>query len=203
MAVRFPRVLLLGGAPMSGKSTVARVLGERHGRSVIATDDLGAAVRAVTTPASEGCEDYREYYVTRTVEQLWQEALAGHRSLARGIAAVAREHATWAQPAIVEGWAILPDTLAGDRTADVETMWLVPDRAVLDARVRAEHSFWAGASDEQAMISRFIDRSLRLNEHLCALADERGLTLLRVTEADSPTLIADRIESLLLRPSRR
>jgi predicted kinase len=168
VSAQFPRVLLLGGAPMSGKSIVARVLGERHDRLVIATDDLGAAVRAVTAIDGTDSEDYREYYVSRSVECLWREALAGHRRLGSGIEAVAFAHAIWAEPAILEGWAIMPDTLAG--TADMPLVWLIADRATLEARVRAEHSFWAGASDEDAMISNFVGRSMRLNEHLSAFS---------------------------------
>lgn len=183
---------------MSGKSTVARVLAERYTRLVIATDDLGTAVRAVTSPAAEGTEDYREYYVVRTAERLWEEALDGHRRLAKGIEAVASAHATWARPAIIEGWAILPDTLSGDVTADITTAWLIADRATLDARVRAERPFWAGASDEDAMISKFVERSMRLNDHVSTLAAERDLRLLHVTGAESAADIADRIESLLL-----
>jgi 2-phosphoglycerate kinase len=96
MSPSLPRVILIGGVPMSGKSTVARVLADRHRRSVIATDDLGAAVRAVTKPGSPPMqgEDYREYYVARTVERLWQEALDSHRALQPAIEAVARMHAT-------------------------------------------------------------------------------------------------------------
>lgn len=187
---------------MSGKSTVARVLGERHGRLVIATDDLGTAVRAVTSVETDESEDYREYYVARTVECLWQEAIAGHTRLAKGVEAVACAHATWAQPAIIEGWAILPDTLAGGATHDITAVWLIADRDTLEARVRAEQSFWAGASDEDAMISKFVERSMRLNDHVSALAGGRDLRLLHVTGADSPGQIADRVESLLLVPSQ-
>lgn len=46
-----PRVIPIGGAPMSGKSTVARTIAARLGLSAIATDDLGAAARGATGPA--------------------------------------------------------------------------------------------------------------------------------------------------------
>jgi hypothetical protein len=108
---------------MSGKTTVARVLGDRHGRAVIATQALGTAVRAVTGFDPAGSADYREYSVTRSVESSWPEALAGHRRLAEGIGAVAHAHATWARPAIVERWAVSPETVVPGPAADITTMW--------------------------------------------------------------------------------
>ena len=69
-----PRVLLLGGAPRSGKSSAARRLAERLGYDTICIDDLVAAVRAVTTVASHQKVhamteiDYRDYYIQNTAE---------------------------------------------------------------------------------------------------------------------------------------
>jgi hypothetical protein len=185
---------------MSGKSTVARVLADRHRHWPIATDDLGAACRAVRTPGAtaEAAEDHREYYVARSVDRLWQEALASHRALWPAIAAVARMHATWAAPAVVEGWAILPE-LIDDGAADVEGVWLIPGPELLEARVRADRAFWSGASDEEAMMAKFVARSLRLNEHLRAAAHQRPLRLLAVGGSDSSDAIADRIEALVAR----
>jgi cytidylate kinase len=102
MTPSLPRVILVGGAPLSGKSTVARVLADRHRYACIATDDLGAAVRAV--------------------------------SLAR---------------------------------------------------------------EEEAMIAKFVARSLRLDEQLRAAAQQRPLHLVQLMGAEAPEAIADRIEALL------
>jgi 2-phosphoglycerate kinase len=76
-----PRVLLLGGAPRSGKGSAARRLAERLGYDTVGIDDLVAAVRAVTTVASHtrihtttGI-DYREYYIQDTAETLCRHAM--------------------------------------------------------------------------------------------------------------------------------
>src|SRR5207245_541091 len=105
-------------------------------------------------------ESYREYYVARTVDRLWQEALESHHALAPAIAAVAQMHATWAAPALIEGWAILPELVDG-AGRDVAALWLIADRELLEARTRADKPFWSGASDEEAMITKFVERSLR------------------------------------------
>jgi 2-phosphoglycerate kinase len=48
----YPRVILIGGAPMTGKTTVAHMLAATLGYGCLATDDLGEAIRAVTTKDS-------------------------------------------------------------------------------------------------------------------------------------------------------
>src|SRR5690348_17147036 len=102
-----PRVLLIGGAPMAGKSSVAKMLARRHDRAVIATDDLGIAIRtALHGEGARIAENHQDYYLSRSVDELWQEELARLRSLAGPIAALARAHAQpWSTPAIIEGWA--------------------------------------------------------------------------------------------------
>ena len=87
---------------------------------------------------------------------------------------------------------------ANIRRPALKAMWLIAERDLLETRVRAERSFWDGASDEEQMITKFVERSMRMNEHVCALADEHDVMLLRVTGAESSADIADRIESLLL-----
>jgi len=50
--MNYPRVMLIGGAPMSGKTTVAHRLAATLGYGCLSTDDLGEAMRAVTTKDS-------------------------------------------------------------------------------------------------------------------------------------------------------
>ena len=48
----YPRVILVGGAPMSGKTTVTSRLAATLGYGCLSTDDLGEALRAVTAENS-------------------------------------------------------------------------------------------------------------------------------------------------------
>jgi 2-phosphoglycerate kinase len=199
--MRFPRVLLIGGAPMAGKSSVAKLLAKRHDRSVISTDDLGIAVQAARHGRQPDiAEDHREYYLLRTVDQLWRESFDRLRSLQAPIEAVARQHAhDWAAPAIVEGWAVLPSEIE-DRELDIDRVWLIASKDLLEARMRADRAFWAGARDEEEMITKFVERSLRLNQYLFEAANERSLRLLEVATAEPLHVLADRIEALFGSP---
>jgi 2-phosphoglycerate kinase len=66
------KVVLIGGAPGIGKTTLGRMLANRLDAAFLSTDDLLAAVKAVTTPESHPglhvmtAVNYIEYF-TRTL----------------------------------------------------------------------------------------------------------------------------------------
>ena len=187
-----PRVILVGGAPMSGKSTVARIMAAQLGFSVIATDDLGAAARGVTGAAvapdlfAARAEDHREYYVSHSVAELLEHAQRSHRALWPAIKSVIHEHATWASPSIIEGWALLPDLVATLDLSGVAPVWIeVPD-TVLEARVRANTAFYAGASNPNLMIKRFTARSVEFGRELRVQISGLQLPLVRLSGAETP-----------------
>ena len=111
-----PRVLLLGGAPLSGKSGIADTIARRHGMAHISTDDLSTAIRAMTSAETHPALHHRDvdgsfraYYASHTPRFLMQDASSFHRAAWPAIEAVARAHAAWDRPALIEGWGILPE----------------------------------------------------------------------------------------------
>jgi 2-phosphoglycerate kinase len=182
----FPRVILIGGAPQCGKSTVARRLAAKMGYDLLATDDLGVAVRALTSPESHPDlhamfrEDYREYYVRHTPEELWRDALQAHTALWPGVRRIVLNRLDWGHPCVVEGWALLPQLTEALPVDGLAAFWLVVDQAVLAARVRADDGFHAGASDPERMMHNFLERSRRYNQHLLADAGRTAGRVLRI-----------------------
>ncbi len=189
------RVYLLGGAPMVGKSTLARKWAARLEYGCLSTDDLGQAIGAVTTaqghPAFHEMDDidYREYYATRAVDELIADAERRHAALWPALAQVITAHAIWGDPIVIEGWALSPVRVAELRLANVAALWLVTDDAVLDARVRAAVDFYRGASDEEAMIRHFVARSRWYNARIREEAASLGFPLIQVTGNASTELL--------------
>ena len=100
-------------------------------------DDLVAAVRAVTTVASHpkihamtGI-DYREYYIQNTAETLCRHAMDAQRAIWPAIEVDCAGPVLL--PAVIEGWAILPDLVFGADLPDVDACWLVADDPTPDA----------------------------------------------------------------------
>jgi len=94
---------------MSGKTTVAYRLAAILGYGCLSTDDLGEAIRAVTTKDSHphlhpmDGYDYREYYGTRSPDALIADVSLEHRALWPAVERVIRKHATWAHQALLKG----------------------------------------------------------------------------------------------------
>lgn len=123
-------VILIGGAPLCGKTAAARLIGRRCGMPVISTDHLGEAARAVTSPASHadlhGCNliDYRAYYASKSPDALFDDALRAHQALWPAIENVIRRHLEWAGSAVIEGWALLPQLVATIHAAGLRAFLL-------------------------------------------------------------------------------
>lgn len=190
------KVILIGGAPMVGKSTIARKLAAQLEYGCLSTDDLGQAIGAVTTAQSHPAfhemdgGDYREYYITRSVDDLIADAERRHAALWPAIARVISTHASWGDPVVLEGWALYPSTVAQLALPNITSLWLVADDKVLEARVRTAVDFYRGASDEEAMIRHFVARSVWHNRLICRQASDLGLPTIRVADLDTVDMLA-------------
>jgi 2-phosphoglycerate kinase len=193
-SVRYPQVIYLGGAPMLGKTTAARILACRLGYRYISTDDIGVAVGAVTK-GDEPEIDYREYYIVKSVQTLIQDINAGHKDKWPATRAVIQRHEAWDYPLVIEGYALRPSYVHA-LTGDVSGVFLLADEALIERRVRSS-DFSAGASNVELMIERYCARSFWFNAMLRKEVTRLGLKALEISDGMRPEEIVDRCLSLL------
>ncbi|MHC4973982.1 MAG: hypothetical protein ACYTG3_16785 [Planctomycetota bacterium] len=181
------KVILVGGAPLSGKTCLAQAIARRLETAHISTDDLSTAIRAITSAEShpalhyldlDGC--FRDYYPSHSPERLLEDAMDFHRAAWPAIEAVAVAHANWDRPALIEGWGILPEFVAG-LGQECLAVFLIPDEAVYEQRCRANVSFYQGAADEEGLIQSFARRSMLFSRVIEKSAKEHGLPVIRPT----------------------
>ena len=178
----YPRVILIGGAPMSGKTTVAHMLAAKLGYGCLSTDDLGEAIRAVTTKDTHPYlhpmdgYDYREYYVTRSPEALIADVSREHHAMWPAIQSVLRKHATWGEPLIMEGWSLWPERVTQLRLPSMQSLWFVANEQTLHERMIKAVEFYGGASDEEAMRQHYLARSFWYNARLKETVNKLALT---------------------------
>ena len=188
-----PKVIIIGGPPMVGKSTVARNIASRLEYGCISTDDIGLAIKTVTTadthPRSHSMDgvDYREYYKQRTVNELLADGMGMHDEMWPGIEASIRAHADWSFPVVYEGWAMWPPNVARllGEFESIGAVWLTASSDFLEERVRSTERFYRGASDEELLIQRYLPRNIEYNRLMLESIDEYGIESVDVIEFES------------------
>lgn len=182
----YPRVILIGGAPMAGKTTVAHLLAAHLGYGCLSTDDLGEAMRAVTTKDTHphlhpmDGYDYREYYVTRSPEALIADISLEHHAMWPAVQRVIRKHATWGEPIVIEGWSLWPEWVTQLRLPSVHALWFVAHAETLQERMGKVVEFYRGASDEAAMMRHYLARSFWYNARLKEAVNKFALTSIAI-----------------------
>jgi 2-phosphoglycerate kinase len=199
--MRYPKVIFLGGAPMLGKTTVARILACRLGYSSISTDDIGIAIGSVTMTDRHPDIDYREYYIVNTMEKLIQDVNDQHERLWPALRTLIQKHEAWGHPVVIEGWALRP-SYVHSLTGDVSGVFLLADEALIERRVRSS-DFSEGASNVALMIERYCERSFWYNAYLRDEVTRLSLKALEISDGMRPEEIVDECLSLLSSATRR
>lgn len=179
-----PTVVLIGGAPGAGKTTLGRDLATRIDATSLTADDLLTAAKAVTTPESHpglhvmSSVSSIEYFTTSSVDQLTADATLQHGAMWPAIDKVIRRRAAWGLPIVIDGWFLRPKKVAELGLDGVVSFWLVADPAVLEARERRNIDFFGRSSDPERMLRNFLGRSFWYNELIRQQATELGLHVL-------------------------
>lgn len=151
---------------MSGKSTLASRLSALYGYSHISTDDIGEILQTALDINPMKGFDYREYYTQKSFEELVNEAYEYHKKIFPAIERLISIHSNWSSPIIIEGWALYPDMLKNIANVNIKKIWLICGEKVLQARLARSRPFYSGASDEEAMMSKYLKRSMWHNDKI-------------------------------------
>ena len=162
-------VIVIGGPPFSGKTTLAKRLAAQRGYALVAIDDLGTAVRTLTTPQSQPAlhpmagGDDRAYDVAHPPPTLIEHRRREHPALWPAMAAVIQAHLQWAGPVLLEGWPLEPERLRSVTQPRLRACGLLVDDAVLEARLRADTACDQGCTDVARFIRHALARSRWMN----------------------------------------
>lgn len=179
-----PQVILIGGPPGAGKTTLARSVAARLGYAATTGDDLVVTGRVLTTsethPALHRMRGigHVRYFTESEPEALIADAEGLADAMWPAFEAVITRHVVERHPVVIDWWLLDPDRVAAIDAAGVGSVWIHIDEAALDARERALGSFRAGSSDPDRMHRNFMARSLWRNEIVADAARRHGLAVL-------------------------
>lgn len=197
------RVVLIGGPPGAGKTTLARSVAARLGFLSTTVDDIVTAARQLTDAASQpdlhrsGGAGPVDYFTTGPPERLVADAVALQEVMWPVLADLIRRHLTDKGPIVLDWWLFHPDRVVELSSPAVGSVWLHIDPVALDQRERSLTDFRAGASDPETMHANFMHRSLWRNELVRARATALGLPLVHQPGARSVEDLTDEVLRLV------
>lgn len=184
----YPKVILLGGAPSTGKTTVSRLIASRLNYSCLSTDDLLKAITAVTTPESHPSLHFmsgwetQEYYVHHAADQLVSHNLERLKVFRTSIENVIKSHVLNESPIVIEGFGLWPEEIKNLNLPNIGMAWLIADEALLEKRTRNNKPFYEGASDEERMIRNYVGRSVWYNSEVMKATERLNIPSIKVSD---------------------
>ena len=181
---RFAKVIVIGGAPGAGKTTLGAALAVRLRVASLTLDDVMTATQTVTSPTTHpGLHALRrvpfvEYFTNSTVEQLKEDALTQHAAMWPAVESIIRKRAAIGPGIVIDGWHMRPERIVALNLPNVHPVWLFVEPAVLRAREDANREWLSGSSDPERMLHNFVARSLWYNELIATEARAFGMPVL-------------------------
>lgn len=185
-------MVLIGGPPGAGKTTLARAIAAELGFGWTSGDDLASAARGVTEPDTRpGLHRVAggpDYFTERTPASLIEDAMAQEEAMWPGVERVIEMHAKHPAarpPIVIDWWLLPPDRVAAIDVGGVASLWLVVDADVLEDRER-RNDFWKGSTDPERMLANFMERSRWRNDLVDRMAESLGFPIHRQRRGTTP-----------------
>ena len=176
-------VVLVGGPPGAGKSTLGRRLAQRLGYGALSVDDLAAAMRSVTDAARHPGlflqpDGHLRYFTDSSPDQLIADALRQEEVLWPAVERVIRTRLGKGDGVVIDGWLLSPEKVHGLASDQVAAVWIHIDEEALDRRERRVESFREGSDDPERMHANFMARSLWRNRVVAEEARRLGMPVI-------------------------
>lgn len=195
------QVLLIGGAPGAGKTTLARAVAARLGWPTTTCDDFRHALRGVTTPNSHPAlhnpQGHVPYFTDSSVDTLIADAIALQDAMWPAIENVVRMHATVKEPIVMDWWLLSPEKVIALGMANVKSVWIKIAPDALAIRERRTVEFRQNSPDPQQMFENFMARSLWRNTVVASKAQELGLPVIEQPGDRSVSSLVDEVVEIL------
>lgn len=198
------RLLWIGGPPDSGKTTVARIIAERHGPRVYSFDRQEMAHFSRADPglhpalwtARPEVMSPEERWLGSSPEEMARATIASW-SERFGMALDDLRAMPLSPAVLVEGSGLFPELVAPLISDPRQAIWLVPTEAFKRASAleRGKPGSRHETSDPERATHNLIERDLLMDAHIRRQATALGLTMIEVDGLDDARMIAARVEA--------
>ena len=144
-------IILIGGAPTVGKSSLAKKLAEESHLPWISTDTIRDLMREVVKKDNYPDlfyfteQDLNEYLKNKTAQQIVEDQNRESRAVWKGVEAIIRTDYNW-DLFIVEGVAVLPDLIKKEYLGNkIKPIFVLTDNKEKIKKVIYERGLWTAA----------------------------------------------------------
>lgn len=194
------KVILIGGSPMVGKSTIARIMASKMMWSCLSTDDIGEILQTAIKINPMCDQNYIDYYTNTDIDKLIEDIKLYHSQLQPAISRLIDIHSTWGNPLIIEGWAIYPELLKNIDCTFVDSVWLISDKKLLEKRLETNINFHSQTNESHKWLEKYLARSLWHNNLLLQQCKLQNKKYLCVNGDESPDDLIETIFQMLYLP---
>jgi hypothetical protein len=208
---RLRHIRWIGGGSGAGKSTVARLLADKHGLRLYSTDDMQSAHTARSNAASHPllhaflAMTMDERWVKRTPEEMFRTFHGFHGEgfelLLEDLLALPTD-----LPILVEGYKLLPRLVAPLLSRPDQAVWLIPTPEFRRAALASRGSTWSIAgrtSDPETALANLLARDALYTEEIFRQAAALQLTTIEVNGSASINELARQVAQCLGLPFAR
>lgn len=196
-------VVLIGGPPGAGKTTLGRNLAARLGFASLTVDDLVMVGRLFTDDVSHPAFHKMRrvgataYFTETPGEQLVADSLELEEAMWPVVERVIASHLATKGPIVMDWWLLSPLKVAALANSKVRSLWLNIDSVALTERERSNVNFFGQPSGSGQILSNFMYRSLWRNDLVASEATALGLPIVRLGGDESPQDVVERALELL------
>jgi 2-phosphoglycerate kinase len=185
------KLILIGGASHTGKSTLARSIAAHLNWNYCSTDTLARHPgRPWQSKSSDIPKHVIEHYQILSADELVQNVLDHYRkNVWQSIEDIVTSYATEisSENMIVEGSALLPELVINlDIDNILDSIWLTASNEFLRERIYLASQYETKSPFEQMLIDKFWERNCLLNDRIIDAVDQLGLVRLNIEAASTP-----------------
>jgi 2-phosphoglycerate kinase len=187
------KLILIGGASHTGKSTLARSLADRFNWNYYSTDKLARHPGRPWQPKFADIPQHVvDHYQLLSADELIADVIHHYRqNVWRLIEDIVISHVDnlSSKTMVIEGSALLPELVNTLKSDNISRIYLTASNEFISQRVYTESQYEIKSPFEQTLIDKFCQRNYLLNNQIIEAVDQLGLFSFNVEQATLPELI--------------